>query len=211
MTKPLHAAVSVWPQPSIIIWIATDGNDITGTGSVDAPYKTIERGLLDFTTGKQLRLKDGIYSPANTIAIDGISGSILAENPNEATIKPVLATIDNACISIRNVDRFSITGIDIVQPDDPTDNYIGLYIDNVTNFVVFSCNINAFDFPSDNTGYGIFASGSGRIEKCSVYNITGNEIYGIKSQGLGVIDCEVTALSGTTVIGIDTLDNYTII
>jgi len=199
-----YAAPSTYPPEGVIIWVSPDGDDL-GNGSQLYPYATIDRALQDFVDGKQIRLMDGTYTPANTVVIDGISGSIFAENPNDATIQPVLGTIDSACISIKNIDRFSITGVNIVQPSNTTGNYVGLYVDNVTNFVAYSCNVSAFDFPADSAGYGILAAGSGRIERCSAYNINGNEIYGIKTTGIGVIDCEVTALSGAVVRGIDTI------
>jgi len=198
----MSATPTLWPQPSIIIWVSPNGSDTIGNGTTLHPYKTIEYALYNFTEGNQIRLMDGIYTPANSIVIDGISGSIFAENPNEVTIKPLLATIDNACISIKNVERFSISGVNIVQPDDSTDNYAGVYANNVNNLVVYSCNVYNFDFPLTQIGYGIFASGTGRIERCYVYNVTGGEIYGIKTTGLDIVDCEAAVLSGVSVTGI---------
>lgn len=194
----------------LIIWVSPTGDDLVGNGLQRHPYKTIERALQDFTEGKQIRLLDGTYNPIGTIAIDGISGSIFAENPNDATIQPTRATVDNASVSIKNTERFSITGVNILQPMDPTANYVGLYVNNVNNFLAYSCDVYTFDFSIDHIGYGIFASGGGRIEHCSAYNIIGGEIYGIKTVGISVIECDVTALSGSSVVGIEPLDTYVI-
>ena len=202
------ATPTQYPPDGIIIWVSPNGDDAAGDGSYQTPYATIERGLQDFTAGKQLRLLDGTYTPPNTVQIDGISGSIFAENPNDVTIQPLLATLDSACISIKNTDRFSITGVNIVQPSASDNNYVGLSVDNVDNFLAYSCDVYNFDFPAGMSGFGILAQGGGRVESCAVYNITGDEIYGIRTIGIGVIDCEVTALSGAAVVGIETLDDY---
>ena len=203
------ATPTPYPPDGIIIWVSPNGNDTTGDGSRQAPYSTIERAIQDFADGNQIRLLDGTYNPAGTISIDGITGSIFAENPRDATIQPVQSTVDNASVSIKNTERFSITGVNILQPTNPDGNYVGLYVSNVQNFIAYLCTVHTFNFPAGQTCYGITASGgTGRIEKCSAYNITGDEIYGILTSGVDVIDCDVTALSGASVTGIAARDTY---
>lgn len=207
MTIVPHADVSAWPQPSIIIWVSPSGSD-QWNGTQQYPYKTIERALQDFADGSQLRLMDGIYNPENSIVIDAFSGSIFAENPNNVLIQPSYGLVDAACISIKNSNRFYIMGVNITQAINSAGNQIGLYMSNVTNFVAYSCNVYAFDFQASHPGYGIQASGKGRIEKCYTYNLTGNIVYGIKATGFDIIDCEATSLSGTTVVGIEGDDKF---
>jgi hypothetical protein len=197
----MSAVPTSWPQPSIIIWVSPNGSD-TGDGTYLHPYKTIEHALTVFNAGDQIRLMDGTYTPTDSLVFDGISGSIFAENPNEVIISPIMANIDSACISIKNTDRFSIIGLNVTQASSVANN-IGIYIDNVTNLLIYSCNVYTFTVPSMHVGYGILASGKGRIERCYAYDIVGETIYGIKTTGIHVIDCEATALRGTTVFGID--------
>jgi len=199
-----------WPQPSIIIWVSPSGSDITGTGSDQNPYQTIERALLDFKDGYQIRLMDGTYTPTDTIMISGMTGSIFAENDDEVTIQPQQATGYGAAIAIVNSDRFTIHGVNISQSETAGHNY-GIYADNVQNFIAYTCTVSGFDCPSGCAG--IWATGTGRIENCTVSDLTiGNgNLYGIYSNGLDVIDCEVTALTdsgGNGVTGIYSINDY---
>lgn len=184
-------------QGSIIIWVATDGNDVSGTGSELAPYLTIERALLDFTDGRQIRIKDGTYIPTDSIVISGLRGSLFAENPNAVYIQPVETKAHQACLAIIDTDRFSIAGINILQAADPTGNIIGIYAENVENFIAYTCQVSNFAIPSG-VGYGIFAAGGGRIQECKVNHIYGNGegINGIVTYGIDIIDCKVEDLSG---------------
>jgi len=196
-----------------IIWVSTAGNDATGDGTSALPYATIDRAVQDFTSGDQIRILDGTYTPADTLSFVGMDGSIFAENPNEVTIQPAQTLIDSACISVRNADRFSVIGLNIVQASDaPNGNSVGVYAADVTNLRVFTCDIHTFAIQSG-SAYGIWVSGGGRIENCAVYDITssGTQVCGIRTTGIDVVDCSVLALSGVgdcNIVGIDSSNGY---
>jgi len=190
-----------------IIWVSTAGNDLDGDGSQGAPYASLERALGDFTNGDQIRILDGTFIPTDSIVISGLEGSIFAETPLSVYIQPEKTRAHQACVAIIDAPRFSIIGVNILQAADTTGNLIGLYVENVENFLAYTCAISDFSIPSG-SGYGIFASGDGRIEECLVSNIVGTDvsIHGIKGVGVDVIECEVTQLSGVgacQVIGIE--------
>ena len=189
---------ATFSAPLYIIWVATTGNDTTGTGSQTEPYLTIERALIDFASGSQIRILDGTYTPSDTILIDGLEGSIFAENPQGVTIQPQSTTYYGAAIAIVNSTRFSIQGVNIIQSAIDGSHVIGIYGNNVTNFIAYTCSVSAFESAYESI-YGIFVRGTGRIENCTVSDIScgGNELFGINSLGLHVIDCPVTELSGT--------------
>jgi hypothetical protein len=200
----MSANPTPWPQPSIIIWASPDGDDVSGTGSDQSPYKTIDRALLDFKDGYQIRLMDGTYTPTDTIMISGMTGSIFAENAEEVTIQPQQTTSHGAAIAITGSSRFTIHGINISQSDTAGHN-CGIYANNVENFIAYTCTISGFDCPSGCVG--IWAAGSGRIERCNIGDLAvdAGNLYGIYSNGLDVIDCDVVELtnrSTTEVIGI---------
>jgi hypothetical protein len=185
-------------QTSIIIWVATDGDDTTGTGSQTQPYASIERALLDFQDGMQIRIKDGTYIPTDSIVISGMSGSIFAENPQAVYIQPVQTKVHQACVAILDAERFLVQGINILQAADSNGNFIGLYAENVENFVAYTCDISNFSVPSGYC-YGIFAAGGGRVERCSVKHMVcgGDHLYGIATLGIEIIDCTADDLSGS--------------
>jgi len=191
--------------PSIIIWVATTGSDNTGTGSQATPYKTIERALLDFVSGSQIRLLDGTYTPTTTVLISGVEGSIFSETPGGATIQPQQATVRNAAVAILDSDRFTVQGINIIQ-SEASGHTVGLYAEDVTNFIAHTCSVSAFDSPSGFTG--IWATGSGKVENCTIEDVVavGGDSYGIRATGIYVIDCTVRRLSNSStdaIIGID--------
>jgi hypothetical protein len=181
-----------------IIWVATTGNDSTGTGSQTNPYLTIDRALTDFERHSQIRIMDGTYTPRGTILISDLEGSIFAENPQGVTVQPINVTDHGAAISIIDSNRFSIQGINIIQSATDATHLIGIYAENVENFIAYTCSVSAFESTAG-TIYGILAEGTGRIENCSVTDLACSDvsIYGIKSTGLHVIDCTVAELVGT--------------
>ena len=196
---PAHNSATFLTMPKDvvdIIWVATTGNDSTGTGSQTNPYLTIDQALLDFTRNSQIRIMDGTYTPANTIVISNLEGSIFAENPLGVTIQPVATSTYGAAIAILGSNRFSIQGINIIQSAaNPTTHTAGIYVSGTINFIAYECSVSTFVLPAG-TAYGISVQGSGRIEKCSVTDISALGIYGICSIGMHVIDCTVSELSG---------------
>lgn len=181
-----------------IIWVATTGNDSTGDGSRERPFASLERGLQDFEPNDQLRLLDGTFIPTDSIVISGLDGSIFAENPGAVYIQPEKTRLHQACVAILGASRFLVQGVNILQAADASGNLIGLYVENVETFLAYTCSISDFEVPSG-SAHGIFASGTlGRIERCSVSNMAcaGGQLYGIRTMGFDVIDCEVLELSG---------------
>jgi hypothetical protein len=180
-----------------IIWVATTGDDTTGNGARETPYKTIEKALTVFDSGDQIRLLSGTYITTDSVVIQGKDGSIFAEDPQGAYIQPEKTTLHQAGIAILEADRFTLQGINVIQAADSTNNLIGIFASNIDNFLCYTCSVSNFESPSGD-GYGIFATGSlGRVEDCHVSNlIFGGNVYGIRVIGLDVIDCEVENLSG---------------
>ena len=184
-----------------IIWVAKTGNDTTGTGSQTEPYLTIDRAIQVFENGDQIRIMDGTYIPTDAVVISGLDGSMFAENPQAVYIQPQKTKNHQACVAIIDADRFSVVGINIIQAADADGNLIGLYVENVENFIAYTCAVSGLESTSGDV-YGIFAAGGGRIENCQVSNLAGagegNIVYGIKTLGVDIIDCSAAALSGVT-------------
>jgi hypothetical protein len=181
-----------------IIWVsAVDGDDITGDGSRYHAYKTIEKALTVFTNQDQIRILDGTYTPVDSIVITGLEGSIFAENPLGVFIQPQKTRLHAACVAIIDAPRFSLIGFNVLQAADTSGNLIGIYAENVENFLCYTCTVSNFEIPSG-TAKGIYASGTGRIENCQVFNFAGAGafVYGIHGMGIEPIDCEVFNLSG---------------
>lgn len=180
-----------------IHWVSVaDGSDVTGDGSRARPYKTIDKALTVFTNQDQIRILDGTYTPVDSIVISGLEGSIFAENPLGVFIQPQKTRLHVACLAIIDAPRFSLIGFNILQAADTSGNLVGIYAENVENFLCYTCTVSNFEVPSGTTK-GIFASGDGRIENCQVFNFSGAgpEVYGIHGLGVEPIDCHAFNLS----------------
>lgn len=179
-----------------IMCVSPTGDDTTGNGSFETPYKTIEHALSLFSSGDQIRLLEGTFITTESIVISGKEGSIFADYPGAATIQPISANII-ACIAILSSPRFTIQGIEVKQ-DQSQNASIGILANDVDNFICYTCTVDGFDVASGNT-YGILCNGAGRVENCKIYDIDsfGDELCGIWADGIHIIDCEVYSLSGT--------------
>jgi len=216
LTIGIHAD-STPLEPSIIIWVATTGNDTTGTGSQTNPYLTIERALQDFVSGSQIRIVQGTYTPTDTIAINNLEGSIFSETPGGAIIQPQMTSQYGAAIAITNSSRFTVQGVHIKQSTETVTatsvpNTVGLYATAVQNFVAHTVTVSDFSCPSGCAG--IWAIGSGRIQDCVIEDITidNGDLYGIYANGISVIDNTVRRLidrGNSSASGIYVINDYT--
>lgn len=179
-----------------IMCVSPTGNDTTGNGSFDSPYKTIEHALSLFVSGDQIRLLEGTFITTDSIVISGKEGSIFSDYPGAATIQPINASISAACVEILNSTRFTVQGVEVKQSLDKAAR-VGIFANGVQNFICYTCTVDGFDVASGST-YGILGNGTGRIENCKVYDIDSfGELYGIWSNNMHIIDCEVYSISGT--------------
>jgi len=181
-----------------IIWVATDGDDITGDGSYDNPFETIDTAVGYFADGDQIRIKAGTYTPTDSVLISGLSGSIFADDPGAVFIQPDVVLSHQAGVAVSDCERFSIEGITVLQASDPDGNNVGIYASNIQNLLIKTCSVDNFDVVSG-SAYGIMVGGNlGRVEDCDVTNFVcgGTALYGIYADGIPVISCQVDALSG---------------
>jgi hypothetical protein len=194
------------------MWCSPDGDDVTGNGTKDLPYATIEHAISLFSNGDQIRLLAGTYTPTDSVIISGVEGSLFSEDPKGAYIQPQKCTVHQAGVAILSSPRFTVQGIVVLQAADATGNLIGIYAD-VEHFICLTCSVTSFDVPSG-VAVGIFATGLlGRVEDCTVQDFTcsGPAMYGIRTIGIPAIDCHVHNLSGVSscdVFGIDEDGQY---
>lgn len=192
-----------------VIWVSPDGNDATATGSREEPYQTIEAALLAFSSGDQIRLEPGTYTPATTVSFVGVDGSLFSDVPGGATICPVAAP-GSAGVSVETSARFSIYGVRVKQSTNATSaqrNCYGIYCKDVSQLLIQECVVEDFAL-CNNDMYGIYTENcTGKIIRCHVEDIVdmsyASLIYGICTTGgrsgtswMDIIDCGVRNLAG---------------
>jgi hypothetical protein len=174
-----------------IIWVSAEsGNDTTGNGSYETPYLTIDKALQEFVSGDQIRLMDGTYTPTDSVIFSGVEGSLFSENPLGAYIQPQKTDSHASCVAVLSSPRFSIIGVNVLQAADSTGNLIGIYAEDVENFLCLTCAVSNFEVPSGDAT-GVFAAGDGRVENVDVKDFAGagSIVYGIRTKGVDIIDC----------------------
>jgi len=184
---------------NILFVDTTNGSDLTGTGSQILPYASIRKAIQNMVSGDQVRILPGTYVETDSVVISGMDGSVFAEYPGTVFIQPEKTTEHQAGLAILDANRFSIYGINVLQAADPSGNLIGIYAEDISTFLAYTCAVSDFEIPSG-AGHGIFASGLlGRIEQCRVTNMNcgGGVLYGIRAIGINVIECDVSDLNGT--------------
>ena len=74
------------------LFVGGTGNDVTGTGTADAPFKTLEHAVSLAMSGDTIVFLDGTYTIDAAVAIpDGIK--LRAQNPGAATLKGASGTV----------------------------------------------------------------------------------------------------------------------
>ena len=178
------------PVENVIIiktatFVAPDGNDLTATGALDAPFRTIQAAINNTSSGGTVILKPGIYTGAGNrdIVFGGKKMTITSKESDE--IDPIAATIidsnaiggdehqgfiidKNEKVTIKNI---TITGGYSVFGAAIYSNYGNVTVENC----VITGNVGTFD------GGGIcLISSEGHIKNCTIVdNSTTNTRYGI--------------------------------
>ncbi len=77
--------------PTAVLYVATNGNDSTGTGTLAQPFRTISRGLSSATSGVAVTIRPGVYN--GDLYVEGLAGTTSAPiwiRGESATNRPVL-------------------------------------------------------------------------------------------------------------------------
>jgi predicted outer membrane repeat protein len=81
------------PTRADMVYVATDGNDTTGNGSFEEPYRTIQRGLGIAISGDQVILKSGVYNGPGNQDVDFLGKAVTVRSLNPYDPCVVSATI----------------------------------------------------------------------------------------------------------------------
>lgn len=82
--------LAAYSVPSGALYVATSGNDTSGTGAIGAPYRTLAKALTAVASGGAIVVRQGVYhegstSPTSAIGLQVTRNNIIIQNyPNEA-------------------------------------------------------------------------------------------------------------------------------
>lgn len=162
---------SVEVTSGVVLYVATDGNDETGTGSFANPYATLQKAINESSTGYTIYMKNGTYTYGNSILMyqkDNITiealygpGKVILNGtnvPDGHYLNAILEITESDYIHINNITfEYSYNGGLTIDDTTPECSYI--YIQNCSFYNHSSFAIKA------NHGNHIYV-GNNYIENC---------------------------------------------
>ena len=141
----------------LLVYVATNGSDASGTGAPDRPWRTIQFAVDHVTPGSIIRIRPGIYHEQVVISgqeDSGVEGHVVVLKGEPGAIvdaSGITPTDDRGILTIENADYILVEGLEFRNLKTPV----------------------AFSTPA--TPAGIIIRGSG-----SHIDILGNKIHGIE-------------------------------
>jgi hypothetical protein len=121
-------------------YVATTGNDSTGTGSIGAPYLTITKALTVVANGDTIIVEDGSYAPTTVWSITK-SITIQAQNTGGATLNAVAGQASIINIAFTAGGTFSLSGFALDGTNSTTEI---VRMVNETTTYTFNSNNNVY-------------------------------------------------------------------
>ncbi len=198
---PAVAAPATW-------WVSPSGNDVTGTGTRSAPYRTITEALTHGVDGDAIKVLPGVYDAA----AGEVFPLVLPTGVDLIGIGPgkpkVFGDGTDSVISVTSPRLTEISGLEIAY-GGPTGGLVrggGILVlcNNATDSIVIKdCWVHDCETGTDDAGGGIRVAGplgggpqvmvlECRLEDNTAYNSGG---------GLYIGDCDTVTIDGCTIIG----------
>ncbi|MCH7321061.1 right-handed parallel beta-helix repeat-containing protein [Solibacillus sp. MA9] len=132
------------------IFVATNGSDIKGNGSIDSPYQTIQHAINESNHGDEILVRNGVYYELLTIEnkfTDSKQFITIRPYQNEKVVLDGAKRDQNeskqAAFSIRNSNYLKISGFEIrnITTDDDDFYPAGILIQGFGNHIYLTDNI----------------------------------------------------------------------
>ena len=163
---------------SNIFYVAVGGND-KDPGSINKPFKTIQKGIDILTPGDMLLIRGGTYKEKISIKNSGSSsGYITIKNYPEEIVIIKGTNTGGANLSMVNKSFIRIEGLEL-SSNSGNDLPMGISIEGAgTNIQIV--NNKVYDITSISNAHGIAVYGTNPISPITNLLIEGNEIYNCK-------------------------------
>lgn len=166
------------------IFVSPDGND-NGYGTVESPFKTIQKALNTVNPGETIYLREGTYIGLNTFISSGSEGNYitLRNYPGEHPVLTMTSGSDGAIISLEGQDYIKIEGLEIGNFSSTT--AYGILLNADENHIIIRNN-NIHDLKTTKPGENengeanaILCYGEGKTRELSINNIciAENNVY----------------------------------
>ena len=158
------------------VYVATTGDDYSGTGTYDNPFRTIQKGLDSVSANHKVYLLSGIYEGANKFTASG-SGkgpiTVTTYPGNSATVQ--LAPGESGAIfDINGQSNITISNLRIGYSYAPW--VYGVFMSGGESDITVEnceiCNISTTAAPGGGGAYAVLAYGKGATDTKAIRNVT---------------------------------------
>ncbi len=162
-------------------FVATDGNNSTGNGSRETPWKSINKAVREASPGDEIIVRAGTYNEAVSIGKSGTAGNYLTIRSEDYGTAKIVPPANSAGITIDGnyvkVIGFEVSGSDLTGIRGSGVHHVEVLHNVVHDNVNDGIFLGRGDYwlIEGNVVYGnAAAGGSSGIHLKAAYNITGN-------------------------------------
>ena len=164
------------------IFVATTGNDTTGNGSYNKPYKTITYAISKATAGQTIYVRSGTYNENIVFNKSGEKDEyiVLRNYPTETAIVDCTGKTVEAVIDFNSNSYIKVIGLELCNLTQKTDAVYGVLTrGGESNLVIANLNIHNINGKSASNGHanGIKIVGLDETNPCEYILIQNNHIH----------------------------------
>src|ERR1043165_3720865 len=187
-------AVIVCRAAAVTYHVATSGND-TNSGSLAAPWRTIQKAANTLATGDTVLVRSGVYGERVTVNVSGSAagGFVTFQNyPGELPILDgtslTVPATDNGMFLLTGRSYVTIDGFEIRNYRTSTKNIVpaGIFVTGASHDLTIRSNLihhfeTNYGSSSGGDAFGIIVYGTSTTQPVTNLVIKGNEIYSLKT------------------------------
>lgn len=137
------------------IFVSPSGNNTTGDGTKNKPYKTIAKALNTVKAGQTIYLREGTYTANITFNKSGEEGKpiTLRNYPNEVAKIDLTDKTVESVIDFNSQSNINVIGLELCNLKQKTNSVVGIFLQGgEKNCIIANCNIHNIEGKSSSAG-----------------------------------------------------------
>lgn len=137
------------------IFVSPQGNNTTGNGSKNKPFKTIAKALNTVKAGQTIYLREGTYTENIVFNKSGKEGKpiTLRNYPNEVAKIDLTDKTVESVIDFNSQSNINVIGLELCNLKQKTNSVVGIFLQGgEKNCIIANCNIHNIEGKSASTG-----------------------------------------------------------
>lgn len=137
------------------IFVSPQGNNTTGNGSKNKPFKTIAKALNTVKAGQTIWIREGTYTENIVFNKSGEEGNhiTLRNYPNEVAKIDLTGKTTEAVIDFNSKSYINVIGLELCNLKQKTNSVVGIFLQGgEKNCIIANCNIHNIEAKSTSSG-----------------------------------------------------------